>query len=117
MTSSDHPVSLGRTQFQILALFSRLLLFGLVAFAALAFTAAHAQPGETKISSEPAADVSTILDSLRAQLDDVQKGLKEPQDDATLVQFRSTALAAQTQADAAAARIDRQASKGTRDGH
>jgi small-conductance mechanosensitive channel len=105
MTSPDHPVLSARTRYRTIGLFSRLLLCGLMALLTLAITPACAQPSDTKISSEPAVDIDTVLGGARAKLDEVQKGLKKPQDSATLLQFRAAALAAQTQAEAAATRI------------
>ncbi|HEY9460173.1 MAG TPA: mechanosensitive ion channel family protein, partial [Paralcaligenes sp.] len=105
MTSPDHPVLSARTRYRTIGLFSRLLLCGLMALLTLTITPACAQPSDTKISSEPAVDIDTVLGGARAKLDEVQKGLKKPQDSATLLQFRAAALAAQTQAEAAATRI------------
>ena len=105
MTSPEHSVFPARTQSQTIGLFSRLLLCALMALLTLAFTPARAQSSDAKISNEPAVDIDTVLSGARTQLDAVQKGLKKPQDSTALLQFRAAALAAQTQADAAATRI------------
>lgn len=80
-------------------------LIALIAFAALALVPVHAQTRDAKIGGDATVDIGTILDRLRTQIDSVQNSLKRPQDDATLVQLRGTALAAQSSADAASASI------------
>lgn len=96
------------TPIRILGFSGRLALWGLIALItlmALTLAPAHAQPRDAKVGGEAPVDVSTALDALRAQMDSVQKSLKEPQTDAELVDLRATAQAAQAKADAAAAAI------------
>ncbi|WP_370635983.1 DUF3772 domain-containing protein [Paralcaligenes sp. KSB-10] len=94
-----------RARFFLRSLLGSLAFFGLMAFST---APAYAQSGDAKGSGAAAVDVGAVLDGARAQIDRVQKSLKDPLDDAELVQLRAAVLDAQTKAKAAAASIEPQ---------
>ncbi|MBV6303773.1 DUF3772 domain-containing protein [Candidimonas humi] len=86
--------------------FSAALLACVLALAPLA--GARAQSGDANSGTPTPADIARALDKARVQMDTVQNSLKQPLDDAQLVQLRSTVQDAQAQAKQAATQIDPQ---------